>query len=473
MGQYRQWLHYRHVDQQLQSQKEELTRALTHLWEHINHLDAHPLAANNRIVQALTLYTKTLSIPSETLLGEQLSENGKQPEIISQALFDHSRLPDCELLQEKDISETVLPKRPTNTYGPLPPIPYRAIDLVPEDSSTLPDEHTPTEPQIALPWWLHKAALSATQSNSLERTKYSHESPCTTMVRTLGTPGRADATSDECKWATTPSYTARKTTIMSVADNANTPPTTYVEHLDALFSQLDAQQVETFYKSYQHWQLEQQDAGLQEQLATLEQQIVDNHVLMQLTQPSPIALATLTRLQSYGVEDVDLLDSMLERGDTWLDHTLQLLEQCERLDVIHGNYTEWCQHALEGAYEWLDSMPENEVAQDAQAVHEQGVQAEISDDTTEALLLQKLMSEDETVKVPAIMPTSVPTDSYTIPSILSYPTTIETHSTDPVQAQEDIPVPAAPIHEIPPEVGQQKSPKHGLVARILAKVWQT
>ena len=204
---------------------------------------------------------------------------------------------------------------------------------------------------------------------------------------------------------------------MSVADNANTPPTTYVERLDALFSQLDAQQVETFYKSYQHWQLEQQDAVLQEQLATLEQQIVDNHVLMQLTQPSPIALATLTRLQSYGVDNVDLLDSMLERGDTWLDHTLQLLEQCERLDVIHGNYTEWCQHALEGAYEWLDSMPENEVSQDTQSIPEQ---AKISDDTTEALLLQKLMSEDETIKVPAIMLASEPvgTDLSRPPSVI-------------------------------------------------------
>ncbi len=286
---------------------------------------------------------------------------------------------------------------------------------------------------------------------------------------------------------------------MSVADNANTSPTLDAEHLTSLYSQLDAQQVETFYKSYQYWQLEQQDAGLQEQLAVLEQQIVDNYVLMQLTQPSPIALATLTRLQSYGVDDVDLLDSMLERGDTWLDHTLQLLEQCERLDVIHGNYTEWCRHALEGAYEWLDSMPENEVTQDTQSIPEQAAQAEISDDTTEALLLQKLMSEDETIKIPVIMPasepvgtdvsrpsnisitdegrdTSVPTSvqrQIPIPSILSYPPTIETTSTDPIQVQADMPVPVAPIHEIPPEVVQQKSPKHGLVSRILASVWQT
>ncbi len=167
MGQYRQWLHYRHVDQQLQLQKEQLIVALTRLREHINDLDTHPLATDNRIVQALTLYMKTLSMPLETVAAEQPIENGQQPEIISQALFEHNRLPDLEQLHERTTHETVLPKRPTNAYAPLPPIPH-AIDLVAEDTNTFPDEHTPTEPQIALPWWLQKAALSATQSSSLD-----------------------------------------------------------------------------------------------------------------------------------------------------------------------------------------------------------------------------------------------------------------------------------------------------------------
>ena len=106
-------------------------------------------------------------MPLETIVAEQSIENGQQPEIISQALFDHSRLPDLEQLHEKTTHETILPKRPANVYTPLPPIPH-AIDLVPEDINTFPDEYAPTEPQIALPWWLQKAALSATQSNSLD-----------------------------------------------------------------------------------------------------------------------------------------------------------------------------------------------------------------------------------------------------------------------------------------------------------------
>ena len=280
---------------------------------------------------------------------------------------------------------------------------------------------------------------------------------------------------------------------MNVANDANITPA--IDDLHILFSQLNTQQVETFYKHYQQWQLEQQSIVLQEKIAAIEQQIVDNSVLMQLAQPSPIALATLIRLQSYGVDDVDLLDRMLERGDTWLDHTLQLLEQCERLDVIHGNYTEWCQHALEDAYNWLDSMHNDELP-----MLERATQAETGDDTTEALLIQRLMSEDETVKVPtskSLSPmiasqeetklvesdvscpsrvsiteegrdTSGPTDACPIPSILSYFTAVETYSTDLIQSQEDI-----PVHETRAEEKQQKSPKHGLVSRILARVWQT
>jgi len=167
MGQYQQWLHYRHVDQQLQSQKTQLTTAVTRLREHINGLDAQPLAADNSIIQALAFYTKTLSTPLEDLIAERSIDNGHQPEIISQALFDHSRLPNLDQLHEKDTHEIALPKRPTHTHASFPSSnPHKAVDLVPGHINTLPDEHAPTEPQIALPWWLQKAAFSATQGNA-------------------------------------------------------------------------------------------------------------------------------------------------------------------------------------------------------------------------------------------------------------------------------------------------------------------
>ena len=167
MGQYRQWLHFRHIDQQLQAQKEQLTGAITRLQERIKSLNAHPLAIDNRIVQALTFYSTTCSSSSEISSGELSIKNGSSqpPESISQALFEHSRLPDLDPLHGQDMHETVFPRRPTNPFIPLPPIPHKAIDLVPEESHTLLDEHELTEPQIALPRWLQSAV---TQSNSLD-----------------------------------------------------------------------------------------------------------------------------------------------------------------------------------------------------------------------------------------------------------------------------------------------------------------
>src|SRR5438874_4282400 len=101
----------------------------------------------------------------------------------------------------------------------------------------------------------------------------------------------------------------------------------------------------------------------------------------------------LAQFQAYGVNDTDLLDRMLERGDDWLDHTMQLLAQCEHLDIIHGNYTEWCEHALEGAYDWIASMHEDDASVESSASTVSS--SEVFDESTEELLLQKLLSEEE------------------------------------------------------------------------------
>ena len=159
------------------------------------------------------------------------------------------------------------------------------------------------------------------------------------------------------------------------------------EELYTLFAQLDPEDVELFYQGYQLWNIERDIAALQAQIKELQQPIESNAERMDSIQPSPIALSALAQLQAYGVSDLDLLDSMLERGESWLDHTMQLLARCEQLDVIRGDYTQWCENALEGAYNWLDSM--DEAAQHADT-------DEPFDENVEAALLLKLMSEEAT-----------------------------------------------------------------------------
>lgn len=175
-----------------------------------------------------------------------------------------------------------------------------------------------------------------------------------------------------------------------------------LNQLDTVFTQLDPQAVEQFYLSYQQWTLQQRVADLQQRVVLVRQQQADNEQRIQQTQPSPIALAALARLQSNGVSDIELLDTMLERGEAWLDQTMQRLDYCEQFnDFISDDYTQWCQRALEGAFDWIDSLREaTDAALQAESATPDAPAEIVSTDSdeaevVEALLLQKLASEEE------------------------------------------------------------------------------
>ena len=189
--------------------------------------------------------------------------------------------------------------------------------------------------------------------------------------------------------------------------------------INAIFAQLDRRDVEQFYASYQLWMLQQHIAEVQTRIQSVTQQIAENQERLQRVHPSAIALATLARLQSNGVDDIDLLDRMLARGENWLDCTMQRLAYCEKFDFIRDNYTEWCEHALEGAYDWIDSVDETQIANDISpspadssllnTLSDAAVDAQAQ--TTEEMLLLKLMSDEDetlmqapTLKIAALSP---------------------------------------------------------------------
>jgi hypothetical protein len=203
--------------------------------------------------------------------------------------------------------------------------------------------------------------------------------------------------------------------------------------LHALFEQLNPQDVEQFYRAYQLWTTQRHIAQLNAQIAELQQQRDRNTACIQRVQPSAIALSVLAQLQAHGVEDIDLLDRMLERGEEWLDHTMELLTRCEAMDMIQGDYTSWCEHALEGAYDWIDSMTE------AQAVPEEAITAdETTIEQTEALLLHKLMSDEETQPELASVVATPSSENEPI------------HEPTPTTSDELI---ASGEEEVPPEMG--------------------
>jgi hypothetical protein len=172
----------------------------------------------------------------------------------------------------------------------------------------------------------------------------------------------------------------------------------FSEELNYIYATLDPYHVEQFYIGYKLWWTQQRLSALQEQIGRLRLEMSENAQRLQQVQPPAVAFATLVRLQAKGVNDIELLDRMLERGEEWLDLTMQRLDYCEQLDFIHDNYIQWCEHALDGAYDWIDSMRDT----DADTVPRPVVAAEVNEanvEATEELLLSKLTSEEETSSV--------------------------------------------------------------------------
>jgi hypothetical protein len=228
--------------------------------------------------------------------------------------------------------------------------------------------------------------------------------------------------------------------------------------VQTIFSLLRPQDVEQFYQSYHYWQLQQHITQIQAQIHAVGQQTSENSEQMKRASPDAIALATLARLQASGVNDIDLLDRMLERGEAWLDHTMQLLERCEDLKVIDGDYTRWCELALEGAYEWITSMIE---ANSLSKLPVASPSASSSDQITEEMLLQKLMSDDELEPLPASadstsVPAAVPVEETTEPEEVEVPSTEGPARCEEVTPAEEIAM--ASVEESAPagERGEQE-----------------
>jgi hypothetical protein len=238
----------------------------------------------------------------------------------------------------------------------------------------------------------------------------------------------------------------------------NTPPLDHAENIITMFAQLNQQDVEEFYLVYQFWYLQHQIEILQNRLDHIHTMMIENKERIQQLQPTAVELATLARLQSNGVSDVDLLDRMLERGEAWLDRTMQRLDYLEQVDdFIREDYTQWCKHALEGAYDWIDSVLDSEPLSSSQetlqATSEEGpedVKQEELIEATEELFLQKISAEDAlqaneiTSKRAAVTVTAAEED---VPSSLDMPVVDHREETqvESFEAEEPPPIEPLPI----------------------------
>lgn len=181
MGQYRQWLHYREIDQQLKGQLAALEQELMTTRAQAQEDDS--TYAENSIIQALIsqhaakllaaveqelaaslpppTFTEpaTEPIPNTTALQPDIQAIEQQEQgAMSAALLAWGGLPN---FTSHDMQEPIVN---ATTQSPLLPSTDPQEQLLPADVSSFVAAHSLTDPQIKMPWWIRDIARRSSSS---------------------------------------------------------------------------------------------------------------------------------------------------------------------------------------------------------------------------------------------------------------------------------------------------------------------
>lgn len=121
-----------------------------------------------------------------------------------------------------------------------------------------------------------------------------------------------------------------------------------------LYAQIPLEAMQQVADSYMAWYVERVTRELDETIAGLRAELRENDAHEASFRPSPAELNAIERLQRAGVTSVDLLDRMVEQGEEWLMLTMRRLDHFEHTGLSPKDYSTWCEHALSGAYDWID-----------------------------------------------------------------------------------------------------------------------
>ncbi len=121
-----------------------------------------------------------------------------------------------------------------------------------------------------------------------------------------------------------------------------------------LYEQIPLEAMQRVNDSYMSWYVTRVTQSLDETMSGLRSELRDNDAKEASYRPSPAELTAIERLQRSGVTGVDLLDRMVEQGEDWLVLTMRRLDHFERTGLAPKDYSTWCEHALSGAYDWID-----------------------------------------------------------------------------------------------------------------------
>jgi len=121
-----------------------------------------------------------------------------------------------------------------------------------------------------------------------------------------------------------------------------------------LFEKLPLQAMQSVANGYMAWYVTRVTQSLDETIAGRRAELRDNDAKEASYRPSPAELSAIERMQRSGVTGVDLLDRMVEQGEDWLVLTMRRLDHFEKTGLAPKDYSTWCEHALGGAYDWID-----------------------------------------------------------------------------------------------------------------------
>ncbi len=212
MGQYRQWLHYREVDQQLHAQLAQLIEERTILHKRVQPLADGLSLSDNTIIHALlaqlhpassasqpiVLQEKTdeqMALDASSTVPEDLDLSRRRAEEtgigVSPALHGWTNLPNFDSQQVP-----ILPPAPSSSTKPEAAAPaittHPELDLLPEDLASFVDEHTQTAQFRIPPRWLRDILANTTEQERPSVISQQNERTNQLVERWLKRWGRSD-----------------------------------------------------------------------------------------------------------------------------------------------------------------------------------------------------------------------------------------------------------------------------------------
>ncbi len=169
MGHYRQWLHYREIDQLLRSQLAVSEHEMKQLQEQVEMLRKQVFSTENAIFQALIgthqeqptrlepaivhKYALSKELESSISPAQPIEETAY---IVSPALLAWGQLPnfDTQVVQTHEVRAS------TPEHDSLPLQSDKPHPL-PTETNTSTDAHNPPNEQVKIPWWLHNIDSSS------------------------------------------------------------------------------------------------------------------------------------------------------------------------------------------------------------------------------------------------------------------------------------------------------------------------